>query len=49
MTDDELRELFEHMLSPDGYVLLIDQFGWTPDRYRWWMERLINFVAYGSD
>ena len=49
VTDDELRELLDHVLSPDGYVHLIDDFGWTPDRYRWWIERIIHDVAYGSD
>ena len=49
VTDDELRELLDHVLSPGGYVHLIDDFGWTPDRYRWWIERIIHDVAYGSD
>ena len=49
MTDGEVAQLLEHVLSPDGYVHLVDDFGWTPERYRWWMERLMYTVAYGDD
>jgi AcrR family transcriptional regulator len=34
---DEAAETYSGLASPDLYLLLTDQFGWTADRYRAWL------------
>ncbi|HKY16385.1 MAG TPA: helix-turn-helix domain-containing protein [Microthrixaceae bacterium] len=44
---ERLREGTNHLLSPSGYVYLVDQYGWTPEQYGVWMEDLLHHLAYG--
>lgn len=34
---DEAADTYSALANPDVYLLLIDQFGWTPDDYRDWL------------
>jgi AcrR family transcriptional regulator len=34
---DEAADTYSALANPDVYLLLTDQFGWTPDHYRAWL------------
>jgi AcrR family transcriptional regulator len=36
---DDAADTYSGLASPDLYLLLTDQFGWTPDRYRTWLVK----------
>jgi AcrR family transcriptional regulator len=37
MPPDEAADTYSALANPDVYLLLTDQFGWTPGRYRKWL------------
>lgn len=43
-TDDE-RDGVWALLSPDAYLLLVDEAGWSVDRYRAWVATTLDAVA----
>jgi AcrR family transcriptional regulator len=43
---DELAAALAHVASPEGYLLLVDDYGWTPERYRDWLaDAVLRMVA----
>lgn len=34
---DVLAAELAHLASPEGYLLLVEDYGWSPDRYRRWL------------
>lgn len=40
--DDELAAALSFLISPEGYTQLVEESGWTPERYRSWTARAIG-------
>jgi Bacterial regulatory proteins, tetR family. len=43
---DELAASLAHLASPEGYLLLVEDYGWSVDRYRAWLaDAVVRLVA----
>jgi AcrR family transcriptional regulator len=39
---DELAAALAHVASPEGYLLLVDDYGWSAERYREWLADAVT-------
>ena len=39
---DELAAILAHLASPEGYLLLVDGYGWNEQRYRSWLADAVR-------
>ena len=44
----ELAAILAHLASPEGYLLLVEDYGWSPDAYRSWLAATTRAVIAGD-